>query len=380
LAKTLKSYLDNKADEYKEFDKERFPNFFNSIKKNYKKAPFTIHVVGTNGKGSVGRFLALYLTNFSNSVAHFSSPHLFEVNERFWLNGKNVSDERLDSAFEALKKRVDKDKLDRLSYFEVLTLIANELFYECEYLVLEAGLGSEFDSTTSLKRDMTLITPIGLDHQEFLGDDIRSISTTKFQKLGKRVLYHPSLNELSKKLLFDEAKRQNVKLIHPLKLKSSFFEGLNQPKYLQENLTLSLSCAKEMGFETKKELVKELDLAGRFQKYKENVIIDVGHNELSASAIKEELKKSNKKVILVYNSLKEKDYKKIIEILKPVILGVEVIEIETNRAMNKDELIAYLKEKKLYLREFEKANDDKEYLVFGSFFTALAFLKRAHER
>ena len=96
--------------------------------------------------------------------------------------------------------------------------------------------------------------------------------------------------------------------------------------------------------------------------------------------IKEELNKANKKVILVYNSLKEKDYKKIIEILKPVILGVEVIEIETNRAVNKDELIAFLKKEKLYLREFEKIEDDKEYLVFGSFFTALAFLKRAHER
>ena len=162
----LMEFLDKKGQEYAPFEPKRAPEILALLNLTLPKKLKVIHIIGTNGKGSTGRFLALMLYQKGFNVGHFTSPHLLNFNERFWLNGKNLADEILEEAFLEL----DFTLLKEASYFEVLTFLAFRVFGDCDYLVLEAGLGGEFDSTTTcFKRDLTLFTHIGIDHPSGAG-------------------------------------------------------------------------------------------------------------------------------------------------------------------------------------------------------------------
>ncbi|MDH5465582.1 MAG: bifunctional folylpolyglutamate synthase/dihydrofolate synthase, partial [Thiovulaceae bacterium] len=105
-----------------------------------------------------------------------------------------------------------------------------------------------------------------------------------------------------------------------------------------------------------------------------NVTVDVGHNLLAAGKILEHFGKS--KVVLVYNSLEDKEYRKILTLLRPILLEVHIIAIEDERAVNKRDLTDVLDVLDLPYQRFETIEEDKEYLVFGSFTVVEAFLKR----
>ena len=127
------------------------------------KLPFVIHIVGTNGKGSTGRFLAHYLHKIDFKVLHYSSPHIMKFNERIWINGNDVSDENLELAHKFLQDLFEIELLEKLTYFEYTTLLAFYLSKDFDYLVLEEGLGGEFDATNVVENNLSLITTIGLD-------------------------------------------------------------------------------------------------------------------------------------------------------------------------------------------------------------------------
>ena len=152
------------------------------------KLPFVIHIVGTNGKGSTGRFLAHYLHKKDFKVLHYSSPHIKKFNERIWLNGFDVDDETLQKAHKFLQNIYDEELLEKLTYFEYTTLLSFFISKDCDYLVIEAGLGGEFDATNVVKNDLSLITTIGLDHISFLGDTIEKIARTKMRSVDKKMI------------------------------------------------------------------------------------------------------------------------------------------------------------------------------------------------
>ncbi|MCD8213519.1 MAG: bifunctional folylpolyglutamate synthase/dihydrofolate synthase, partial [Campylobacter sp.] len=133
----LEKFLEGKPLFYKEIDYTRMPRAWAGIKDSLK--PFKIiHVIGTNGKGSTGRFLAQILSQTGASVGHYTSPHIFTFNERFWLNGSIVCDEILQAAHERLQELLSDEFKIKTSYFEYATLLAAVLFNECDYFVCEA--------------------------------------------------------------------------------------------------------------------------------------------------------------------------------------------------------------------------------------------------
>ena len=109
-------------------------------------------------------------------------------------------------------------------------------------------------------------------------------------------------------------------------------------------------------------------------KISQDIIIDVGHNPLAAQAIYEELKNQN--YMLVYNSFKDKDYKKVLKILKPIIKKVEILDIQDSRIEKKDKLEATLKGLDIKYEDFKEIKQGKKYLVFGSFSVVEEFLRR----
>jgi len=137
----LESFLANKPLFYDEIDYTRMPRIYKSIK-NEIKLPKIIHLVGTNGKGTTGRFLASALYSLGYNTGHYTSPHILEFNERIWLNGKNVSNETLDNFHQKLLRLLAAEDAEALSYFEYTTLLALLIYQECDYVILEAGAES----------------------------------------------------------------------------------------------------------------------------------------------------------------------------------------------------------------------------------------------
>ena len=188
----LTAYLEAKPLYYTEIDYTRMPRVYATIE-SALPTPKIIHLVGTNGKGSTGRFLANALLKNGLSVGHYTSPHILKFNERIWIDGEDVSDYILEQAHEKLYMILGKEMSDALTYFEYTTLLALVVFEECDLMVLEAGLGGEFDATNVCDKELSIITPIGMDHQAFLGDTIKEIASTKIRSIQKKVLLSPQV-------------------------------------------------------------------------------------------------------------------------------------------------------------------------------------------
>lgn len=130
------------------------------------------------------------------------------------------------------------------------------------------------------------------------------------------------------------------------------------------------------------EYFKKVQLFGRCQKIASNITIDVGHNPLAARVILNEFLNQNKTITLIYNSLSDKDYKRVLTLLKPIVNEVLILDIEDKRAVEKKTLFDICNELNLPVETFSHIKKNKEYLVFGSFTVVEKFLKTVmlHEK
>jgi len=371
----LKKVLDKKAVEYGKFDIARMPRIYAKIKDKIK-LPKIIQIIGTNGKGSTGRFLATYLYKSNFRVGHFTSPHIEKLNERFWLNGELITNKDLEEVNQKFKKILLKKYRDELSYFEYLTFLAIIYFQDVDYLILEAGLGGEFDSTSVFENILTLITPIGIDHQEFLGNSIKEIATTKLKAIQKEAI----ISKQKFQKVYDEAKQfrvtkaQNILNQREKKDVKQFIKKSNLPPFQKINLLLALACIKRLNISPNIKLLKNFIFKGRYERISKNILLDVGHNLLATEEIIKLYKK--KKVILLYNTFFDKNFKDMLSKLKSIIEWLEIVEIKHNRVVKKRELIKTLEVLDIKYKTFKEIDKNKEYLVFGSFIVAQQFLKR----
>ena len=374
---SLEEVLNHKTMYYDKIDFSTVKNSWDIISKHIT-LPYVIHIVGTNGKGSTGRFLSHYLVNKNFKTLHYSSPHILKFNERIWINGKDCLDEQLNYAHKKLQELLPLELLNLLTYFEYTTLLALILSDNLDYLILEAGLGGEFDATNVLPNNLSLITTIDLDHQSFLGNTIEEIAITKMRSVDRKMILGFQVNEevyssaiKVQKQLKDEFNKeiiiQRVKEFDKYNLSDKF------ASYLKRNLHLVIECLKELNIEIDLNIFNEVELFGRCQKISSNVTIDVGHNPLAAKVLVNEFK--NRKVNLIYNSYKDKDYEKVLSILKPIIKKIIIIDINDKRIVDKKNLLEICQSLNIMPANFEKLNKKEEYLVFGSFLVVEKFIK-----
>ena len=376
----LQDFLNAKPLYYDKIDYSRMPRVYESLKKSLK-TPKIIHLIGTNGKGTTGRFLASALHSLGYSTGHYTSPHIIDFNERVWIDSQNITDEELEKSHEYLLTLLHADDADSLSYFEYTTLLAMVAFEELDYVVLEAGLGGENDATAVFDKILTLVTPIDIDHEAFLGNSVKEIATTKLNAVQNRAVLatqaHEEVYDIAESLAVKESldiykvetllKKEDYKKIEKIS------QELSLVAYLQENLKLSVSALKILGLEYEAENFKESRLFGRLTAFRENIILDVGHNVLAASAIHNALK--GEKYILIYNSYKDKNYSEILSILKPIVKSVEIIEIDDERIESRDILEKTIDALEIKHKIFKKIDKNKKYLLFGSFKVIEEFLK-----
>ena len=391
---SLAKFLDGKPLYYKEIDYGRIIRAYDTIKGHLK--PFKIiHIIGTNGKGSTGRFLAQILSKNGAKVGHYTSPHIFKFNERFWLNGEVASDEILERAHERLQALLSDEYKIKTSYFEYMTLLSAVLFEGCDYFVCEAGMGGVLDATNVFEKELSIFTPIGFDHTAILGNSIEEISRTKFEAMGARAVLSNDMNEASIAIAREIANEKGATLSFPREILTkenlneiaNYADKFNLPEFLRSNLTLAYAAAKILDSSIDIKKLGALSLRGRCEKIDSNLYVDVGHNELGAKAVAKKFSSdefSGKKLTLVYNSFLDKDFKAVLAALKPVIEDVLLYHYHCEGRELGGELInKALNELEISHREFESSdmNDIKEakngkiYLAFGSFHLAEAFLK-----
>ena len=228
---------------------------------NEKKIPKVIHIAGTNGKGSTAAILKSILNQHGYSTHVYTTPHLVDFNERIQLNSKNISNKKLLEYLRYCEKKND-GKL--ITFFEITTAAAFKAFqdHQADFLILEVGLGGRFDATNILKLPkFAAVTPISLDHQDFLGNSLNKIA---FEKLG--ILNQKSINFINKQkpsvmnFIHSELKRRG--------LRAEFFGEnwkIKSNAYLSNNINIDLSY---------------LNLQGKHQKINAGLAIHVAQHIL----------------------------------------------------------------------------------------------------
>ena len=421
---SVKKFLNDRPIFYKKIDYERFPKAYESIK---DKIPLknVIQIIGTNGKGSTGRFLANAIAAAGFRVGHYTSPHVFRLNERIYLAGptdkrlnsrelnldhnskqrlnlncgsgelakqnfrsasigRDVSDAQLQRAHEFLQANLPAEFKDSLSYFEYLTLAAAVIFKDCDYCVIEAGMGGEFDATSSFGRMLSLFTPIDTDHLGMLGQNLEQIARTKLITMQQTAILSDEMSEVPLRIAQQIAEQKGTRL----SLASDFLDAPqraqiaefcarnNLPKFQISNLSLALAAMKFLNLKFEISQLPPLNLRGRMEVLAPNLRVDVGHNELAARAISEIY--AGKKIVLIYNSFADKDIAAVLRTLAPVLKWVEILSYRVkDRKLGGAQIDKCLDELGVPHRKFSgEISADEEYLVFGSFYLVERFLKR----
>jgi dihydrofolate synthase/folylpolyglutamate synthase len=182
--KLLKEFI-NLHPKYIDLSLNRLDYLLKKLGNPHKNLPPTIHIAGTNGKGSTLSFIKNILQNNKYSVHTYSSPHLEKFSERININNKQVNAKTLLKSLQYVKEVNQKKPI---TFFEITTAAAFVLFakYKADFLILETGLGGRLDATNIiLKKLVSIITAIGIDHEEFLGKTLKKIATEKLGIIKK---------------------------------------------------------------------------------------------------------------------------------------------------------------------------------------------------
>lgn len=278
-----------------------------------------IHVAGTNGKGSVCAIIATILEKAGMKVGVYSSPHIFNYTERIKINGIDISREDFSSLVFEVCEIADKSNI-HLTEFEILTAVMFKYFADknVDVVVLETGLGGRFDATNVIKTNLcSIITHIDLDHTERLGNTKSKIA---FEKAG--IIKHncPIFTSEGYEEIKDKADAENslFVMVAPFEDTTNLsLKGICQ----QENLSLALAAIRflfpKISEADIQNSLKEVKHPCRFQLCGNDLIVDASHNPNGVAALRESLDfyYPNKKRCFVFGCLKNKDYKKMMQIL-----------------------------------------------------------------
>ncbi len=318
----------------------------------------SIHIAGTNGKGSVSNIIAKVLEEHKLKVGLYTSPHLKKFNERIKINSKEISDKELAFEVKKIKKLIEKkqksDPKFQPTFFEFSVAIAYNYFKrkKIDFGVIETGLGGRLDATNILNPELAVITNISLEHQDFLGDTIEKIAKEKAGIIKPySIVVTAETNNKALKVIKSKAKKVNVRVFESNKLCkiTNYSFGLEKQKFdftterkkikkielslggefQLKNVSLALLALSKLNFrfnKTKiKKALKKVHVAGRFQTMhkKPLVVFDTGHNPAGFKEIKKTLllikkKRMFNKLILLIGLSSDKDAQKISKIIFPL--------------------------------------------------------------
>jgi dihydrofolate synthase/folylpolyglutamate synthase len=377
--------------------------------KNYD----VIHVGGTNGKGSVCKYISSILTSAGYRVGLYTSPHIQHFSERFVIDNNEISEDEIVLLIEKVKSIVDEMiKSNNIpTFFEITTAMAFEYFFDkkVDYAVIEVGLGGRFDATNIINPIISVITNVTLEHQDRLGNTIDEIS---FEKAGIIKENNPvitaaedtALNVIQKNAIQKNASLtvidksswektggnlnwQNF-IVHG-KIKDYFVKTSLQGIFQGENLALSLMCIEVLQMkgvyvtdEDIKKGVENTTNLGRMEilDFEPVILIDGAHNISGMNMLKTTIKKdfTYDKLILVIGILSDKNIKEMVKIISTVADKIIVTKSSNIRAAEPAKLKEFFKPKNSIIKnsvseavKYAKSIAKKQDIIVitGSLFT-----------
>lgn len=369
---------------------------------NPEKTYPIIHVTGTNGKGSTIAFMRELFATHGKKVGTFTSPHIISIHDRICINGQPIADEdfiRIANQVKEMEKTLLQTH-DQLSFFELLTLIALLYFKEqgMDLVLLEVGIGGLLDTTNVVTGEIAVITSIGLDHQETLGDSLEKIAEQKagIFKAGKKAVIAKLAPE-AELVCQNTARELDVDLYQAgrgFTLNAGDFSsslasfsqleiGL-EGAYQQENAALALqtfllfmtSREEDVEAELIRQALKETHWAGRLERIHPRIYLDGAHNLPALSRLVEFIQgkiQQGYQVRILFGALKRKDYQGMLGYLSKQLPEVElkVTGFDYQGSLDEKDVAGYdlILSYGDFIREFEeKANDQDLLFVTGSLY------------
>jgi len=308
----------------------------------------TIHVAGTNGKGSVCAMLAEIFKVQGLRVGLFTSPHLESYCERIKINGENIS----EKDFAKMIFRVKACNVEA-THFEVLTAAAFEYFKirAVDIAIIEVGLGGTFDSTNVITPELSIITNVALDHENILGD-LENIAHNKAGIIKEKIPVVTGAIGKPLEIIRAVAKEKNSPLYEvttPANVKINL-----RGDYQQMNAAIAIKAAQILGVDDDKifSALSRVEWAGRFEVIKNSsgvFVIDGAHNPHGAKALRDSLDKifPHGKRAWVFGALRDKNFVEMIKILFRADDFVIVTPPDSERAASTNELCKVLSQNKI---------------------------------
>ena len=361
-----------------------------------------IHVTGTNGKGSTIAFMRELFVSHGKKVGTFTSPHIVSIHDRICINGQPISDADFIRIADQVKEMELKllETHAQLSFFELLTLIALLYFKEQEVdlVLLEVGIGGLLDTTNVVTGEITVITSIGLDHQETLGNSLELIAEQKagIFKSGKSAVV---ANLASEAQLVCQMAAHNLGVtLYQADQDFSFKDGhfssslanLNQLKlglegaYQEENAALAIQAfllfmnqrGETVDQEAVRAALRATRWAGRLEAITEHIYLDGAHNLPALERLVEFIQEKNQQgyqAQILFGALKRKDYSGMLGYLTKHLpdLPLYVTSFDYQGSLEEQDLGDYQKvaSYREFLDGFESSVGEKELLfVTGSLY------------
>jgi len=352
---------------------DRVLRLTNDLGNPHKKLKNVITVTGTNGKGGTAFYLKEILQSHGYSVALFQSPFLYNFLTRFLINGEPLDEEKFISyVIEVDKANNNQD----ITFFEYITCVAFKAFAEanCDFNIMETGLGGKYDSTNVDYQDLKaqVLTPISMDHKDFLGDNLKEIAHNKcgIIKENSNVIIAKQSSEVLgyideelkrkkiKKYIFSEDFNVSIENNRMIYQDDDGLIDLDMPtmkgSFQIQNAAVALKALKSIGLklDNKKisEGIKNTQIEGRIQHINKGkllsyiheetntLIVDGGHNEQAGKSLAEYLEKikGKRSIYLVFSMLTSKDLKAYLSNFSSLVTEIKCFKLRENFYETKD--------------------------------------------
>jgi dihydrofolate synthase/folylpolyglutamate synthase len=304
-----------------------------------------IHVAGTNGKGSVCAMIDSILRAQKYRTGLFTSPHLFTFRERIRVNGEMISEDAVTNGLTTIRDLV-RSWDPHPTFFEIATALALKHFSNAKVhiAILETGLGGRLDATNAVQSDVSVITSIAFDHQQWLGQSLREIATEKagIIKLKTPVVSAPQAPDAEKVI-----RTRGAECEAPLQFVNHSYQktlvGLSG-EYQKQNAALAMAALRIAKIDIDDSSIARglatVDWPARFQRWDERTVIDGAHNPAAARILAETWREifSDQRATLILAILSDKDLRGICEALTLIADSVLLPKIRSARATPPDEL------------------------------------------
>lgn len=362
----------------------------------------TIHIGGTNGKGSTSNMLASVLQEAGYKTGLYNSPHLIDFTERIKINGENCDKEFVFQFIQKLKKLPPEITP---SFFEFTTVMAFDYFFrkKVDYAIIEVGLGGRLDSTNIITPLISAITNVALDHQEILGETIEEIALEKAGIIKQNIsVISGAENVTVKNIIKAKAAEQKAEFIDATKIETDLHSDL-RGNYQQKNIKVTLaliSSLKDLGLEISETNIKNgllnvqknTNFIGRWYEFSKDplIICDTAHNQAGLEEVFSQLNAIPKFKHIILGFVTDKKIEEVLQIL-PADSTFYFAKPAINRGRHPQDYEDLLKKSKINYKIFDKVNDayvsakqnvKKEEMIFigGSNFVVGEFLENNLEK